>query len=54
MISIHCLLTHVVLWLSGKIACLVNREIPGSNAGSASFPYHTFVYNYVHHVSFSK
>ena len=54
MISIHCLRTHVVLWLSGKIACLVNREIPGSNPGSASFSYHTFVYNYVHHVSFSN
>ena len=24
MISIHCLQTPVVLWLSGKISCLVN------------------------------
>ena len=24
MISIYCLLTYVVLWLSGKSACLVN------------------------------
>ena len=24
MISIHCLRTHVVLWLSGKIAYVVN------------------------------
>ena len=24
MISIHCLRNYVVLWLSGKIACLVN------------------------------
>ena len=24
MISIHCLRSHVVLWLSGKSACLVN------------------------------
>ena len=26
MISIHCLRTHVVPWLSGKSACLVNRR----------------------------
>ena len=26
MISIHCLQTHVVLWHSGKSACLVNRR----------------------------
>ena len=26
MISIHCLRSHVVLWLSGKCACLVNRR----------------------------
>ena len=26
MISIYCLRTYVVLWLSGKSACLVNRR----------------------------
>ena len=26
MISIYCLRTYVVLWLSGKRACLVNRR----------------------------
>ena len=26
MISIHCLQTHVVLWHSGKSACLVNMR----------------------------
>ena len=26
MISIYCLPTYVVLWLSGKCACLVNRR----------------------------
>ena len=107
MISIHCLLTHVVKWIRGKSACLVNRrslvqiravphfqiilwfiimftlfvfqndfhplsnfksgsvaqrlkrlsskqEISGSNPGSASNSYHTFVYNYVHQVYLSK
>ena len=37
-----------------KSAMSSKREIPGSNPGSASFSYHTSVYNYVHHVSFSK
>ena len=26
MISIHCLRSHLVLWLSGKSACPVNRR----------------------------
>ena len=26
MISIHCLLTHVVPWLRGKSVCLANRR----------------------------
>ena len=29
------------------------QEIPGSNPGSASFSYHSFVYNYVHQVYLS-
>ena len=50
MISIYCLRTLLALWLSGKSACLVNKEIPGSNPGSASFSSHTLMCNYVYQV----
>ena len=43
---IHCLQTHVVLWLSGKIACVVIWFKSGQCL--------LFISNYVHHVSFSK
>ena len=54
MISIYCLRTLLALWLSGKSACLVNKEIPGSNPGSASFSNHTLVYYYDYQVLFVK
>ena len=43
---------------SGSVALRLKRlsskrEIPGSNPGSASFSYHSFVYIYVHQVYLS-
>ena len=53
MISIHCLRSHVVLWLSGKCACLVNRR---SLVQIRAVPHFQIILvnNYVYQVYFSK